>query len=75
MFLSKSYCLVSYAITHTEVYRLWKVVNPSRITTVAELSAEHLQREGRPLRIAVDEASWWYRNLTNDKVLKIREGM
>ncbi|KAI1819187.1 hypothetical protein F4861DRAFT_159764 [Xylaria intraflava] len=35
--------------------------------SVPEWSTQHFEATGRPLRIAVDQSSWWYRNITAEK--------
>ncbi|KAI1438972.1 PIN domain-like protein [Xylaria sp. CBS 124048] len=35
--------------------------------SVPEWSTKHFEATGRPLRIAVDQASWWYRDITVDE--------
>ncbi|KAI0406367.1 PIN domain-like protein [Xylaria palmicola] len=35
-------------------------------------STKHFEATGRPLRIAIDQSNWWYRNITADKDAEIR---
>jgi Holliday junction resolvase YEN1 len=44
------------------------------IVPIAQLAAEHHERHGRPLRIAVDEADWRFNNVTQAQVYAIRNG-
>lgn len=52
---------------------MWDVIGDGEITTIADYATKHFEREGRPLRVAVDEAGWRFNNLTPDQVAKIRE--
>ncbi|KAJ2969761.1 hypothetical protein NUW58_g9903 [Xylaria curta] len=40
--------------------------------SIPEWSAMHFEATGRPLRIAIDQANWWYRNITAQKEVEIR---
>ncbi|KAI0113555.1 PIN domain-like protein [Nemania sp. FL0031] len=40
--------------------------------SIPEWSTKHFEATGRPLRIAVDQANWWYRNLTAEKDAEIK---
>ncbi|KAI1322692.1 hypothetical protein F5Y16DRAFT_29392 [Xylariaceae sp. FL0255] len=37
------------------------------LRSIPAWSTQHFEATGRPLRIAVDQASWWYRNITAQK--------
>ncbi|KAI1800141.1 hypothetical protein F4811DRAFT_540412, partial [Daldinia bambusicola] len=39
----------------------------SQAQSSAEWSSEHFKLTGRPLRIAIDQANWWFRNATAKK--------
>ena len=52
---------------------MWEVIGDGEIITIADYATRHFEKEGRPLRIAVDEAGWRFANLTPDQVAKIRE--
>ncbi|KAI0440403.1 hypothetical protein F4803DRAFT_471309 [Xylaria telfairii] len=40
--------------------------------SIPEWSTKHLEATGRPLRIAIDQANWWYRNITAEKEAEIK---
>lgn len=40
---------------------------------IAQIASNYLQEEGRPFRIAIDEASWRFKNLNAFQVAAIRE--
>ncbi|KAI3332776.1 hypothetical protein F4824DRAFT_474343 [Ustulina deusta] len=40
--------------------------------SIPEWSTQHFEATGRPLRIAIDQANWWYRNITADKEAEIK---
>ncbi|KAI1421729.1 hypothetical protein F5Y12DRAFT_686304 [Xylaria sp. FL1777] len=40
--------------------------------SIPEWSTQHFEATGRPLRIAIDQANWWYRNITADKDAEIK---
>ncbi|OHE94648.1 hypothetical protein CORC01_10049 [Colletotrichum orchidophilum] len=45
---------------------LWKLVDPAGIErSLAQWATDHLKQHGRPLRIAIDEAHWRYKNVTD----------
>ncbi|KAK6436198.1 hypothetical protein LTR95_007609 [Oleoguttula sp. CCFEE 5521] len=52
---------------------LWEVIGDGEVTTIADFATKHFETEGRPLRIAVDEAGWRFNNLTDAQVAQIRE--
>ncbi|OTA81335.1 hypothetical protein M434DRAFT_51004, partial [Hypoxylon sp. CO27-5] len=35
--------------------------------SIAQWSSEYFQHNNRPLRIAIDQANWWFRNVTPQK--------
>ncbi|KAI2642347.1 PIN domain-like protein [Xylaria nigripes] len=41
--------------------------------SVPEWSTKHFEGTGRPLRIAVDQANWWYRNITAEKDAEMKK--
>lgn len=43
--------------------------------SIPEWSTQHFEATGRPLRIAIDQANWWYRNITADKEAEIKTSM
>jgi len=56
---------------------LWKLFDKSptpvcEVRSLADLSAEFHHKHGRPMRIAVDEAGWRFKNLTDAQVEFIR---
>jgi Holliday junction resolvase YEN1 len=53
---------------------LWDVIGHGDIHHLADYAADFFIQHGRPLRIAVDEATWRFTNLTEQQVSKIREG-
>ncbi|KAI0451880.1 hypothetical protein F5B21DRAFT_360484 [Xylaria acuta] len=40
--------------------------------SIPEWSTKHFEATGRPLRIAIDQANWWYRNITAEKEAEIK---
>ncbi|KAI0385625.1 PIN domain-like protein [Hypomontagnella monticulosa] len=40
--------------------------------SIAEWSSEYFELHRRPLRIAIDQANWWYRNVTQQKEAEIQ---
>jgi len=54
------------------IQSLWEVLGEGRVMSIAAYAAEHFEKTGRPLRIAVDEAGWRFNNLTPFQVSKIR---
>ncbi|KAI8634413.1 PIN domain-like protein [Xylariaceae sp. FL1651] len=40
--------------------------------SIPEWSTQHFETTGRPLRIAIDQANWWYRNITAQKEAEIK---
>ncbi|KAK3669870.1 hypothetical protein LTR78_010251 [Recurvomyces mirabilis] len=54
---------------------LWDVINDaSEIVRIADYATRFYEQHKRPLRIAVDEACWRFTNLTEEQVIKIRQG-
>ncbi|KAK4553765.1 hypothetical protein LTR86_009263 [Recurvomyces mirabilis] len=54
---------------------LWDVINDaSEIVHIADYATRFYEQHKRPLRIAVDEACWRFTNLTEEQVIKIRQG-
>ncbi|KXT09011.1 hypothetical protein AC579_7869 [Pseudocercospora musae] len=53
---------------------LWQVLGQGEVTELADYAAAHFEEHKRPLRIAVDEACWRFRNLNEEQVKKIRDG-
>ncbi|KAI1411191.1 PIN domain-like protein [Hypoxylon sp. FL1857] len=43
----------------------------SQTRSIAQWSSEFYERHNRPLRIAVDAANWWFRNVTTQKEIEI----
>ncbi|OTA55277.1 PIN domain-like protein [Hypoxylon sp. EC38] len=39
----------------------------SQTRSIAQWSSEYFQHNNRPLRIAIDQANWWFRNVTPQK--------
>jgi len=56
---------------------LFKTTAPpvGEVKSLAELSTSYFQKHGRPLRIAVDEAGWRFKNLTDQQVAFVRTSM
>ncbi|KAI1760472.1 PIN domain-like protein [Hypoxylon sp. FL1150] len=56
---------------------LWQFSLKERATgetrSITQWSSEHFQRHGRPLRIAIDQANWWFRNIPPEKALQIQK--
>ncbi|KAI2632124.1 PIN domain-like protein [Hypoxylon sp. NC1633] len=44
----------------------------SKTRSIAEWSSEHFESTGRPLRIAIDQANWWFRNINVELEIKIK---
>ncbi|KAI0536034.1 hypothetical protein GGR58DRAFT_476830 [Xylaria digitata] len=40
--------------------------------SIPKWSTQHFEATGRPLRIAIDQANWWYRNITAEKEAEIK---
>ena len=55
------------------VNSIWETIGDGEVVSIAELAANHFQKHGKPLRIAVDEASWRYKNVTHEQTLGIRQ--
>ncbi|EFQ27189.1 uncharacterized protein GLRG_02360 [Colletotrichum graminicola M1.001] len=56
------------------IYHFWNVVNEAgRERSLAQWAAKHLKEHGRPLRIAIDEAHWRFKNITDAKEAEIQE--
>ncbi|EME85424.1 uncharacterized protein MYCFIDRAFT_206519 [Pseudocercospora fijiensis CIRAD86] len=53
---------------------LWQVLGHGEVTELADYAAAHFKKHHRPLRIAVDEACWRFRNLNDEQVANIRNG-
>jgi len=56
---------------------LWQLFDKSptpvcEVRYLADLSAQYFQKHGRPMRIAVDEAGWRFKNLTDKQVEFVR---
>lgn len=54
--------------------RLWDVLGKGEEYAIADYAAAHWKIHQRPLRIAVDEACWRFNNLSDEQVVRIREG-
>ncbi|KAF2758679.1 PIN domain-like protein [Pseudovirgaria hyperparasitica] len=52
---------------------LWDILGDGELTSLAELSTRHYEQHGRPLRVAVDEAGWRFKNLTPQQVAFIKQ--
>jgi len=52
--------------------RLWDIIGAGEVTPIADLAAEHFQRNGHPLRIAIDEAHWRFHTLSDAEIRAIR---
>ncbi|KAI0192396.1 hypothetical protein EV127DRAFT_47175 [Xylaria flabelliformis] len=44
----------------------------AEVRSIPEWSTKHFEATGRPLRIAIDQANWWYRNITAEKEAEIK---
>ncbi|KAF7195434.1 DNA repair protein RAD2, partial [Pseudocercospora fuligena] len=53
---------------------LWDVLGEGEVCDIADYAAAHFREHKRPLRIAVDEACWRFRNLSPEDVESIRKG-
>ncbi|KAI1205059.1 PIN domain-like protein [Annulohypoxylon truncatum] len=42
------------------------------VRSIAQWSSDHFELNHRPLRIAVDQANWWFRNVTPQKEIEIQ---
>lgn len=58
----------------TDICSLWDVLGEGEVRHIADYATEHFKKTGQPLRIAVDEATWRFTNLTEEQVKKIRDG-
>ncbi|KAF2094690.1 PIN domain-like protein, partial [Rhizodiscina lignyota] len=54
------------------IFSLWNHLGAGETRPIAEWAAEHFERAGRPLRIAVDEPLWRYQNLSEAKEAEIK---
>ncbi|KAK1969498.1 PIN domain-like protein, partial [Colletotrichum sublineola] len=55
-------------------FQFWNVVNEvGRERSLAEWAAKHLEEYGRPLRIAIDEAHWRFKNISVAKEANIKK--
>lgn len=52
---------------------LWDILGDGDVVAIADLATEHFRRTGRPFRVAIDEAGWRFKNLTDYQVKLIRE--
>ncbi|KAF2436066.1 hypothetical protein EJ08DRAFT_603010 [Tothia fuscella] len=52
---------------------IWEVLGEGELKSLAELSAEYFQKNGRPLRIAVDEVNWRFKNINQHGIKAIQE--
>ncbi|CCF36636.1 hypothetical protein CH063_08160 [Colletotrichum higginsianum] len=56
------------------IRQFWNVVNEvGKERSLAQWAADHLKEQGRPLRIAVDEAHWRFKNVTDAKEAEIQK--
>ncbi|KAK1991714.1 PIN domain-like protein [Colletotrichum falcatum] len=54
---------------------LWDVVKEAgKEMSLAQWAAKHLEEHGRPLRIAIDEAHWRFKNVSYAKEAEIQKG-
>ncbi|KAI9710530.1 MAG: hypothetical protein M1820_002666 [Bogoriella megaspora] len=60
-------------VAHIGACRLWTELGDGEICHIADFAARHFERTGRPLRVAVDEPGWRYKNLTTQQAYKIRQ--
>ncbi|KAI1474364.1 PIN domain-like protein [Daldinia eschscholtzii] len=44
----------------------------SQTRSISEWSSEYFKIHGRPLRIAIDQANWWFKNVTKEKEAEIK---
>ena len=49
------------------------MIGEGSVESIASLSADHVQKAGRPFRIAIDEAGWRFHNLDDHKIAEIRK--
>ena len=50
----------------------WPLVGDGETRNVAEWATLHYQAHGRPLRVAIDQASWWYNVMKDDEEARIK---
>lgn len=60
-------------LTAINLHRLWDVLGPGEVHSIAAYAAAHYKTHRRPLRIAVDEACWRFTNLTPEQIARIQE--
>jgi holliday junction resolvase YEN1 len=51
---------------------LWSIIGDGTVTSLAALSSQFLKTHGRPIRIAVDEVAWRFKNLNHYQVAAIQ---
>ncbi|KAI0513100.1 hypothetical protein F5B22DRAFT_272246 [Xylaria bambusicola] len=49
-----------------------KETGAAETRSIPQWSTQHFEATGRPLRIAIDQSNWWYRNITADKEAEIK---
>lgn len=54
--------------------RLWDILGEGEVWHIADFAADFFKKHHRPLRIAVDEPGWRFKNLNAHEVQKIKEG-
>jgi hypothetical protein len=52
---------------------LWDILGEGEVKSLAQLSTDHWKIHKRPLRVAIDEASWRFHNLSDAQVAAIRQ--
>ena len=51
---------------------MWDLIGLGETRSIAEWSTDHFKATGRPLRIAVDEANWRYKSLSDAQDVMIK---
>lgn len=55
------------------VHRAWDLIGEGETVALAQLAADFLEKKGRPLRIAIDEAVWRFNNFSKYEIKDIME--
>lgn len=55
------------------MHSAWDLIGDGETIALAQLAADYLERKGRPLRIAIDEAVWRFNNLNKYEIKDILE--
>lgn len=63
------------AIANTVPHRLWRLLGDGEVVSMTKIASDHFLQTGRAFRIAIDEAAWRFKNLTEAQVEAIRQSM